>query len=552
MTATDRARPAGRTHLREVEPASALTGLGSMVRLFGRISRRQIVLWAVVMVVTVAGSVVALREAYPDQQALDARSALLANPSAVLMTGPAFARDRYTLWAAVANELFLYLLLAGAVMSILLMIRHTRTEEEAGRSELLRSLPTGRLAPPAAALVIVAIANLALGGAVSGGVLLTGAALVDGIALGVATAVTGMVFAGIAAVMAQLSEHGGTASGLSLGALAAAFLVRGVGDVIDAEGSWLSWFSPLAWGQQTRVFVDLRWWPLFLSAAAVVLLLTLAAQLSRRRDLGSGLRPASPGPGTGSRALLAEGGLARRLVTPMILTWAIGLFLFAVAFGSLAASLEDVVDQMPTISEFAPIDIHDLTGSFTAYILLMLALGPVGLIVSGILRLRTEEQSGRLAGVLVAGRSRTTFTLGWVAVIALEVGAVQMLLGLGTGIGVRLATGDGSWILTTMLAALLYLPAIALAGALTLALYGLRVRIAGLAWAVVVWAALDTFLGELLQLPEWARALSVLHHVPAVPGADVEPAPLVVTSVLAVMLTVVGLLAQRRRDLAAG
>lgn len=552
MTATDRARPARRTHLREVRPASPLTGLGALVRLFGRISRRQIILWAVIMVVTVAGSVVALKEAYPDQQALDARAALLGNPSAVLMTGPAFARDHYTLWAAVANELLLYVLLAGAIMSILLMVRHTRTEEEAGRLELLRSLPTGRLAPPAAALVIVAIANLALGGAVSVGVLVTGAPLADGLALGVATAVTGMVFAGIAAVMAQLTEHGGTASGLSLGALAVAFLVRGVGDVIDAEGSWFSWLSPLAWAQQIKVFVDLRWWPLALSAAAVVLLLALAAQLSRRRDLGSGLRPASPGPGRGSPALLAAGGLARRLVTPMMLTWAIGLFLFAIAFGSLAASLQDLVDQIPTISEFAPIDLHDLIGSFTAYILLMLALGPVGLIVSGILRLRGEEQAGRLAGVLVAGRSRTSFTLWWVAVIALEAGAVQGLLGLGTGIGVWLATGVGSWVATATLAALVYLPAIALTGALALALYGLRVRLAGLAWLVVVWAALDTFLGELLQLPEWARALSVLHHVPAVPGAAVEPVPLVVTSVLAVALALVGLLAQRRRDLAAG
>lgn len=552
MTATDRARPARRTHLREVRPASPLTGLGALVRLFGRISRRQIILWAVIMVVTVAGSVVALKEAYPDQQALDARAALLGNPSAVLMTGPAFARDHYTLWAAVANELLLYVLLAGAIMSILLMVRHTRTEEEAGRLELLRSLPTGRLAPPAAALVIVAIANLALGGAVSVGVLVTGAPLADGLALGVATAVTGMVFAGIAAVMAQLTEHGGTASGLSLGALAVAFLVRGVGDVIDAEGSWFSWLSPLAWAQQIKVFVDLRWWPLALSAAAVVLLLALAAQLSRRRDLGSGLRPASPGPGRGSPALLAAGGLARRLVTPMMLTWAIGLFLFAIAFGSLAASLQDLVDQIPTISEFAPIDLHDLIGSFTAYILLMLALGPVGLIVSGILRLRGEEQAGRLAGVLVAGRSRTSFTLWWVAVIALEAGAVQGLLGLGTGIGVWLATGVGSWVATATLAALVYLPAIALTGALALALYGLRVRLAGLAWLVVVWAALDTFLGELLQLPEWARALSVLHHVPAVPGAAFEPVPLVVTSVLAVALALVGLLAQRRRDLAAG
>ena len=147
MTTVDPATTPRLTHLRSVRPASPLTGLGLLVRLFGRMSRLQITVWTVAMFVTVAASVAALEEAYPDQQALDARAALLGNPSAVLMTGPAFAREDYTLWAAVANELFLYILLAGAIMSILLMVRHTRTEEEAGRLEMLRSLPTGRLLP---------------------------------------------------------------------------------------------------------------------------------------------------------------------------------------------------------------------------------------------------------------------------------------------------------------------------------------------------------------------------------------------------------------------
>ena len=551
-TAADRATTMRHSHLLEVGPATALTGLGTLVRLFWRLSRRQIILWGLVMLATVPASVVALKEAYPDQQALDARAALLGNPSAVLMTGPAFARDHYTLWAAVANELFLYILLAGAIMSILMTMRHTRLEEESGRLELLRSLPMGRLAPAAAALAIVVIANLALGAGVSIGVLVTGAPAVDALALGLATVLTGLVFAGLAGVAAQLTEHAGTASGLSLGALAVAFLLRGVGDVLDAEGSWLSWLSPLAWAQQTRVLVDLRWWPLAVSGAALIVLLVLAAALSRRRDVGAGLRAAAAGPSGASRALRAPGGLARRLVTPTMLTWAIGLFLFAIAFGSLAASLEDMVDQLPTIGEFAPIDVDDLTSSFTAYILLMLALGPVGLIVAGVLRLRAEEQEGRLAGFLVAGTSRVDVVSRWVLVVALEVVALQVLLGLGTGIGVWLATGDLAWIGECLLAALVYLPAEALVGAITLALYGLRARWAGLAWLVVVWAALDTFLGDLLQLPEWSRDLSVLHHVPFVPHDDLDVVPLVVMAVLALALAAVGLIALRRRDLVAG
>src|SRR5699024_7091355 len=210
--------------------------------------------------------------------------------------------------------------------------------------------------PPTAGLLIVATANLLVGLAVTVGVLAVDGPAVGSLALGAATALTGMVFAAIALVTAQLTEHSGTASGLALGALALAFMVRGVGDVIERQGSWLSWFSPFAWAQQTRVYVDLRWWPLTVSLAVIVAGLVIAV--------------------------------------------AIGLSLSATAFGALASSLDDMVADMPAVSEWAPIDLDDLTTSFAAFVLMMLALGPIGLVVAGVLRLRTEEQEGRLAGAL--------------------------------------------------------------------------------------------------------------------------------------------------------
>ena len=102
------------------------------------------------------------------------------------------------------------------------------------------------------------------------------------------------------------------------------------------------------------------------------------------------------------------------------------------------------------------------------------------------------------------------------------------------------------------LAALAALPAIALAGAVTVALYGLRLRLAGVAWLLVIWAAIDTFLGDLLDLPDVVRSISPLRHVPLVPDADLDVSALAGMSVLAVLLVLVGLWGLRRRDLAAG
>lgn len=539
-------------HRAAVPAASPLTGLGSLVRLYGRISRRQIIIWTLAMLAMVPASVLAMKEAYPDAESLDARAMLLDNPSAVMMTGPAFAHEQYTFWAMVANELVLYILIAVAIMSVLMMVRHTRAEEEAGRLELIRSLPTGRLAPPAAALLIVGIADVLVGLAVTIGVLVTGGPGIDSLALGLATAGTGMVFAAIAAVAAQLTEHAGTASGAALGALALAFMVRGIGDVLEAQGSWLSWFSPLAWAQQTRVYVDLRWWPLAVSLAVIAAALVIAGALSRRRDVGAGLRPASAGADRASAALLAPGGLPGRLVTPMMLAWTIGLFLFAAAFGALASSLEDMVGDLPALGEWAPIRLEDLTTSFAAYVLMMLSLGPIGLVVAGVLRLRTEEQEGRLAGVLLAGSSRTRIALRWLLVVAAEAFVVQVLLGLGVGLGVWQATGESRWVREMTAASLTYLSAVALFAGLALALYGLRLRLAGLAWALMMWTAIVTLLGDLLGLPDWARSISPLHHVPLVPDAEMEAWPLVIMGILAVLLAAIGLFGLRRRDLVAG
>ncbi|MGP5672754.1 ABC transporter permease [Brachybacterium alimentarium] len=551
MTTTTR-HSSGPTHALEVAPVSPLTGLGGLLRLYGRISRRQIIIWVLAIGLSVAASVAAMKGVYPDQQALDARAALLENPSAVMMTGPAFALDHYTFWAMVANELLLYVLVAVAIMSILLMVRHTRAEEEAGRLELVRALPVGRSAPPTAALLLVALANAGVGVSVVLGLLVTGGPLVDSLAVGLATALTGMVFGGVAALTAQVTEHAGSASGLALGAAAVAFMVRGIGDVVDAQGSWLSWFSPFAWAQQTRLFVDLRWWPLAVTLAAILVLLGLAAVLSRRRDVGAGLRPAAHGPATATRSLPDPAGLAVRLVTPMMVAWAVGLFLFAIAFGSLANSLQDMVSEIPAVGDMVPLDLDDLTTSFAAYVLQMLAIGPLGLIVAGILRLRTEEQECRLAGILMAGSSRTSTAVRWVLVVALSTTVVQLLLGLGLGIGLLQATGETSWLAVMPLAALAALPAIALAGAVTVALYGLRLRLAGVAWLLVIWAAIETFLADLLDLPDVVRSISPLRHVPLVPDADLDVSALTGMSVLAVLLVLVGLWGLRRRDLAAG
>lgn len=549
MTLTAPARSAPRHAEPSPGGAELFAGTGRLLRLFLRLDRLRITLWAVGLLAMVAGSVVELERTYPTPESLQARAALLDNPAAVLMTGPAFALDDYTFGAMLANELSLWVLLPAAIMSVLLAVRHTRAEEESGRLEALRALPVGRFAPPTAALATVAIADLVVGVAVVVGLVGTGVEVASSVAFGLATALTGLVFGAVAAVTAQLTEHARTASGMALGVLALAFLVRGVGDVVDAQGSWLSWLSPLAWAQQTRLYVDLRWWPLALSAGTAVVLLWVAASLSQRRDLGAGLRVARPGPAEARPSLLSPVGLARRLTTGTFVAWTIGLFLFALAFGTLATALDDMLADNPALQQMMDLQLDDLTRSFSALMLSFLAIGPAALLVSAVLQLRGEEQAGRVEGVVATGSTRTGLLGGWLTVVTVLAVVTLVVLGLGVGVGVSMATGEAGWIGDLAVASLAYVPAVLLLGAVPVALYGLVPRLCGLGWVPVVWTALVVFLGDLLGLPGWASDLSALSHVPLLPGDDVAMAPLLVMTAAAVVLTAVGLLGLRRRDI---
>src|SRR5207253_1266407 len=77
--------------------------------------------------------------------------------------------------------------LAG-LMSTFLVIRHTRTDEELGRAELVSSTPVGREAPITATLILGGAANLVLAVCVAAGFAATGlpgiGALTAGAAVG--------------------------------------------------------------------------------------------------------------------------------------------------------------------------------------------------------------------------------------------------------------------------------------------------------------------------------------------------------------------------------
>lgn len=531
----------------------SLAGTGTLVRFMLRRDRIRLPVWIgaiVLFTVVTAASLPGLYLTAADRQA---RAGLIQNPGVRAFSGPGFGLEDYTLGAMMAQEMLSWIAIFVALMSILLMVRHTRSEEETGRAELVRAAVVGRYAHIAAALIVVAGGSVALGVVMAlslGGLGIESIGWAGSWLFGAAVATVGVVFAAVTAVTAQVNEHARGAGGLAGAAFALAFLLRGIGDAAETGGGFLSWLSPVGWAQQTRVYVDDRWWPLLLPVALAAGLVGLALWLSVHRDLGAGLVRPRPGPATGSRLLSSGFGLAWRQHRAGVAWWAVALFLFGLGYGTLAAEVETFIQELAALEEWiGQLGGATLIDSFLSVIVLLISIVVAVFGVLAVLRPRAEESAGRAEPLLATAVSRYRWLAGHLG-IALA-GSALLLAASGTGLGLTAsaALDDPSILPRVVTAALAYLPAVWLTLGLGVALFGLLPRASLLAWLVIVYAGVVGMFAELLSLPGWMTDLSPFGHVPMLPAEDVRWAPLLVLTAIAAGLTTAGLIGFRRRDL---
>ena len=532
------------------EGGSTLAGSGTLVRFMLRRDRVRLPIWILAIVLFTVVSVAALPDLYVEEGDRQARAALMENPGLRAISGPGYGLEDYTFGALLAHEFLSWVVIFVALMSLLAVVRHTRNEEETGRAELVRSNLVGRHATTTAALIVVVGANLALGLLMAlslGSLGLAGVAWDSSMLFGAGLASVGVVFAGVAAVTAQISEHARGASGLAGAIFALAYTLRAAGDMAEIGGGFLSWLSPIGWAQQTRVYVDDRWWPLVLSVALTVILAALAYWLSTRRDMGASLVQARPGP-AGSN-LSSPLGLAWRLHRASVIWWSTAIFLFALGYGTLVSEIEEFVSELTVIQEAIAEIGGTIIDAWIAVIVLIFAVVAAIFALLTALRARSEENGGRAEPVLATAVSRQGW-LGSHLIVVLAGSAVLMFLtGLGLGISASQALGDGDMLWRILGASLAHIPAIWLTVGIGVALFGFVPRATILVWVVMAYAGLVGWLGALLQFPDWAISLSPLGHTPMVPAEDLVWTPLVVLTLTAAVLIMAGLAGFRRRDL---
>ena len=197
-----------------------MRGTLRITKLLFRQNAIKIGIWLFSIVATTIGVAVAYGDVYKTKADLQASAFTMANPAMQAMLGPGYSIENYNLGAAFASEMLLFTAIAIAIMNILFVSSSTRKDEEDGRLEMIRALPTGRLSYMAASGVMMVIINLLLYLTISLGLGLIGQegmSWESSFLYGAILASTGLFFAGFTAFFAQLSDTARGTTGLSFG-----------------------------------------------------------------------------------------------------------------------------------------------------------------------------------------------------------------------------------------------------------------------------------------------------------------------------------------------
>lgn len=525
-------------------------GTGGITKLLLRQNKLKIILWLLAL----AGITLVVANVYPTvyttQEDIMGFAVTMENPAMIAMLGSHYTLGDYNIGAVFANEMLLFTAIAVGVMNILFVSSSTRNDEEEGRLEMVRALPVGRLAYLTASGIMILIVNGAL-------LLLTAIGLgfisepgmtwEASFLYGALLAATGLFFASLTALCAQLAGTSRGTTSLSLGVLIAAYIVRAIGDV---ESEVMALISPLGWVVRTEVFVNNSWWPIAALLNGMGLLLIAALYLNTKRDINTGLLPDRKGKVRASAFLKTRIGLTWYFEKTNLIAWTIVLFLLSAAFGAILGELEVYFSDMDIIQAyFSEGSGVSLTEQFIALLMSILSIFTAVPVVSTILKLKKEEKQGRVENYYSRSVSRNSVLSSYYSISLLATIVMQAMIGLGLYITADQVLEEGLELSMVLSSTLVYVPAIWLVIGLATMLVGAFPKGSGLAWFYVVFSLIVIYIGGLIDFPDWVNNLSAFTHVPQIPIEEIDwPALGVLTSV-ALVLSLIGFIGYNKRDI---
>lgn len=564
-----------------VPRSSVMTGFGLCVRFILRRNWLRLSIWAAVLALMIPFVYDSQQQAFPTQAARDAYAQVANTPAVAALTGLPYAAG--SLGGILVIKIWMTLAVALGMASIFLVTRNGRADEEAGRTEILKSSAIGRHAYSTANYAVVGGLSVLTGTLISLLCLSLTLPVAGSFVMGASIAGTGLVFVGVSAICGQLSTTSRGANSLGVGLLALFYFLRAGADLqssriapnasapsvlnastmdpgaLDpgaadlhaanfnaADLNIMGWFSPIAWAQNMRPFGQETWWPLVALLLLAVGCCVLALRLENDRDLSSGLLPDRRGPSRASRYLLEPVGLVLRLQRSSLAGWFVGAMVTGVFFGGVARAMAQALDPTNPLT-------RSLIGSSDSFLDGVLS---ISVLINGLLAgafavqclsgSHDEEASGRLDAQLAGALSRYKW-LGAQILVAAGGSALMLLIGgYLTGISSQ-GAATGSQLAG---ATFFYWPAVLLLIGVTLFLIGFAPRFSvSISWAIYGASVLVAMFGNLFSLSESIIRATPFGAVPHLPADTFQVLPLVVLTLLAIALAALGMAQFRRRDL---
>ncbi|WP_277678243.1 ABC transporter permease [Gracilibacillus dipsosauri] len=514
-----------------------------------RQSRVSFMIWGVSLVLITVATASAFSGLYQNEQERAAMAQTMENPAMTAMVGPGYGLSNYTNGAMMAHEMLLFTMIAFAVMSILMVSKQTRAEEEDGKLELIRALPVGRLSPLMASFITVSSYNIIIGLLIAFGLV---AMNIDGIGIegsflyGITLACGGLIFTAITAIFAQLSQTARGTLGYSFTFLLLFYFIRAIGDVSNEA---LSLSSPLGLLLRVEVFVHNYWWPILITFMVYLILVAVAFLLNNRRDVGAGLIATKPGRKKASGWILSTIGLALRIQRTSIIAWLVAMLLLGLSYGSVFGDLEAFFENNEAMKQMLGSNAnYSLTEQFITMLMVILAIFSTIPALITFLKIKGEEKKERL-GMLLTGTVSRWNIVGVYYLIGILLSTISQFLAVyGLWISSSFVMEEPIPFINFWKAGMAYLPASWFLLTIALCIFGFLPKWTPIIWGYLVFSFIVVYLGEMLDLPEWLAQLSSYSHIPQLPVEAFDWLPIIVLIGLSLIGTVAGFIGFRKRD----
>ncbi|MDR2977405.1 MAG: ABC transporter permease [Streptococcaceae bacterium] len=540
-----------------------LNKTGDMLKALLRRDWIKLIIWIIGMLAFAASGAGKMEVAVSGKAAQQSMYTMFVqNPAMVGLFGPTPIESwqKYSIGPVYGQTMTLITGITFAIVAIIYVINRTRKEENDGVAELFGSFQIGKLANTTAVIIEMLVLHMIIALILAFSIQAQGVpgldSLESNLLFAFSAASQGFMWGMIALFFAQIFPDAGGAKGATFGLLGILYVVRMGTDTQAVEAGW---FNPLSWGNLGFPFAlgYESWLGVALAVVAALVMIVLAYLLEVKRDINAGYISEGHGRAHAPKTLLSIPGLVLRQQRGMIIGWFIGLFVIGITYGSMFSQMDEFINSNATVRQLFTAAAGDspshnvLVASFMITLFSILSILTSVFAVLMMARMTSEERKNRQEQLYALPVSRLKMYLTY-AISAIVLSAVGQFLTL---FGVYIVQSQGKTSMSFGEIAgpgMIYLVAIAFVLGLLCLLIAFLPRFTGVIYAYIAFLLFMSYLGGMLDLPDWLMKLSVYDYIPKIPLKAMEWPPVVGISSLAIVLIVIGFVGYRRRDLIGG